>query len=166
MKIHLSALGLILISSRQDHACMQCNQTLWRVKHWVYCLWIFLKVSWHELSLWVCRNPSFGLATKAKGLQGCGPRGSPRVKAKKKPENQGKEAARVRAKKNPKTRKSLGVTSHTPKSVRKCEGVWGSEPSHSQDNSHFGRWSPWRAPKSRGETHLRVSQSQVAEIVT
>jgi len=24
----------------------------------------------------------------------------------------------------------------------------------------------WRAPKSRGETHLRVSQSQVAEIVT
>jgi len=25
---------------------------------------------------------------------------------------------------------------------------------------------PWRAPKSRGETHLRVSQSQVAEIVT
>jgi hypothetical protein len=28
MKIHLSALGLILISSRQDHACMQCNQTL------------------------------------------------------------------------------------------------------------------------------------------
>ncbi len=26
-----------------------------------------------------CRNPSFGLATKAKGLQGCGPRGSPGV---------------------------------------------------------------------------------------
>jgi hypothetical protein len=24
-----------------------------------------------------CRNPSFGLATKAKGLQGCGPKGSP-----------------------------------------------------------------------------------------
>jgi hypothetical protein len=40
-----------------------------------------------------CRNPSLGLATKAKGLQGCGPRGSP------------------------------GVTSHTPGSVRKCEGV-------------------------------------------
>jgi hypothetical protein len=40
-----------------------------------------------------CRNPSFGLATKAKGLQGCEPRGSPRV------------------------------TSHTPESVRKCEGV-------------------------------------------
>jgi len=40
-----------------------------------------------------CRNPSLGLATKAKGLQGCGPKGSP------------------------------GVTSHTPESVRKCEGV-------------------------------------------
>jgi hypothetical protein len=26
-----------------------------------------------------CRNPSFELATKAKGLQGCGPRGSPRI---------------------------------------------------------------------------------------
>jgi hypothetical protein len=40
-----------------------------------------------------CRNPSFGLVTKAKGLQGCGPRGSP------------------------------GITSHTPRSVGKCEGV-------------------------------------------
>jgi len=49
-----------------------------------------------------CRNPSLGLATKAKGLQGCEPRGSPRVKAR---------------------RKSLGVTSQTPGSVRKCEGV-------------------------------------------
>jgi hypothetical protein len=40
-----------------------------------------------------CRNPSFGLATKAKGLQGCEPKGSP------------------------------GVTSGTPGSVGKCEGV-------------------------------------------
>jgi hypothetical protein len=40
-----------------------------------------------------CRNLSFGLVTKAKGLQECRPRGSP------------------------------GVTSHTPGSVRKCEGV-------------------------------------------
>jgi hypothetical protein len=44
----------------------------------------------------LCRNPSLGLATKAKGLQGCEPRGS------------------------------REVTSHTPGSVRKCEGVWGS----------------------------------------
>jgi len=41
----------------------------------------------------ICRNPSFGLATKAKGLQGCEPRISPEV------------------------------TSHTSESVKKCEGV-------------------------------------------
>ncbi len=46
---------------------------------------------WAQLNL--CRNPSLGLATKAKGLQECGPRGSP------------------------------GVTSHTPGNVGKCEGV-------------------------------------------
>jgi hypothetical protein len=40
-----------------------------------------------------CHNPSFGLAIKAKGLQGCGPKGSP------------------------------GVTSETPGSVGECEGV-------------------------------------------
>jgi hypothetical protein len=40
-----------------------------------------------------CRNPSFGLATKAKRLQGCGPKGS------------------------------SGVTSHILGSVGKCEGV-------------------------------------------
>ncbi len=39
------------------------------------------------------RNASFGLAIKAKGLQGCEPEKSP------------------------------GVTSHTPESVGKCEGV-------------------------------------------
>jgi hypothetical protein len=48
-----------------------------------------------------CRNPSFGLATKAKGLQGCKAKRSPGVKA----------------------RGSPGVTSHTPRSLRKCEGV-------------------------------------------
>jgi hypothetical protein len=40
-----------------------------------------------------CRNPSFGLTTKAKGLQGCRPRGS------------------------------LGITSETPGNARKCEGL-------------------------------------------
>ncbi len=40
-----------------------------------------------------CRNPSFGLTTKAKRLQGCGPK------------------------------ESLRVTSHTLGSVGKCEGV-------------------------------------------
>jgi len=40
-----------------------------------------------------CRNFSFGLTTKAKGLQGCEPR------------------------------ESSEVTSHTPENVGKCEGV-------------------------------------------
>jgi hypothetical protein len=40
-----------------------------------------------------CHNPNFGFVTKAKGLQGCGPRGSP------------------------------GVTSHTLGSVGECEGM-------------------------------------------
>ncbi len=56
--------------------------------------------------------PRGSLRAKAKRPQGCEPRGSPRV------------------------------TSHTPGNVRKCEGVWRSEHSHSQGNSHFGRWSP------------------------
>jgi hypothetical protein len=30
---------------------------------------------------------------------------------------------------------------------RECKKVWGSEPSHSQGNSHFGRWSPGGLPK-------------------
>jgi len=70
-----------------------------------------------DLCEFKCHNPSFGFATKVKGLQSCGPRGSPRVKAKK---SQGCGS-----------RRSPRVTSHTPGSVRKCEGVWGSEPSHS-----------------------------------
>jgi len=42
-------------------------------------------------------------------LQECGPRGSPGVKARGSP--------------GVKARRSPGVTSHTPGSVRKCEGV-------------------------------------------
>ncbi len=56
--------------------------------HWLHAISIFKTVSYL-----FCRNPSFGLATKAKGLQGCGSRGS------------------------------LGVTSETPESVGECEGV-------------------------------------------
>jgi hypothetical protein len=108
----------------------------------------FLENTSHNfLCMTECRNPSFGLTTKAKGVarlrakkkearesrqrhcKKCGPRGSPGVKA----------------------RGSPGVTSHTPGSVRKCEGVWGSEPSHSQGNSHLGRWSPSRLPKLERE---------------
>jgi hypothetical protein len=63
-----------------------------------------------KISLEVCRNPSFGLATKAKGLQGCGPRG-------RKPGSQGKGIARLRAK------RKLGSHITYP---RECKKVWGS----------------------------------------
>jgi len=46
---------------------------------------------------------------KVKALQGCGPKGSPGVKARESP--------------GTKARRSSGVTSHTPGNVRKCEGV-------------------------------------------
>ncbi len=58
------------------------------------------------------RNPSFGLATKAKGLQGCKLRGSSKVKAR------GSLGVKARGSPGVKARRSLGVTSHTPKSVR------------------------------------------------
>ncbi len=92
----------------------------------------------------VCCNPSFGFATKAKGLQGCGPRESPGVKAKRLQGSgpRGSPGAKARGSLGIKPGGSQGVTSHTPGSVRKCEGVWGNEHSHSQGNSDFGRWSP------------------------
>jgi len=65
----------------------------------------------------MCRNPSLGLATKAKGLQGCEPKGSSGVKAKALQECGPKGSPGVKARGSPR------VTSHTPGSVRKCEGV-------------------------------------------
>jgi hypothetical protein len=78
-----------------------------------------------------CRNPSFGLATKAKGgckvagqeegspgvkakaLQKCGPRGSPRAKARGSPRVKAKASSGVKARESP------GVTSHS----RECKKV-------------------------------------------
>jgi hypothetical protein len=54
---------------------------------------VFYHYIFIEKLYWFCRNLSLGLVTKAKGLQGCEPRGS------------------------------LGVTSHSPGNVGKCEGV-------------------------------------------
>jgi len=66
-----------------------------------------------------CRNPSFVLATKAKG--GCKvtsqEEGSPKVKAKTLQECGPRGSLGVKARGSPR------VTSHTPGSVRKCEGV-------------------------------------------
>ncbi len=87
---------------------------------WACCMRFFVNIL-HLGCHIECHNLSFGLTTKAKGLEGCGPKRSPGVKAKS---SQGCGP-----------RRSLGVTSHTPESVRKCEGIWGSEPSHSQSNS-------------------------------
>jgi len=62
----------------------------------LYCLkWIA-----HSWRLFVA-TLALGSRPRQKGLQGCGPRGSPGVKS----------------------RRSLGVTSHTPRSIRKYEGV-------------------------------------------
>jgi hypothetical protein len=49
-----------------------------------------------------------------------------------------KRVARLQAKRKP--------GSHITYS-RECKKVWGSEPSHSQSNSHFVRWSPGGLPK-------------------
>jgi hypothetical protein len=68
----------------------------------------------------MCRNPNFGLATKAKGLQGCGPKGSP------------------------------GVTSGTPGSVGKCEGVNPHTPKATPALGMESRWTP-----ETSETDLR-----------
>jgi len=52
---------------------------------------------------------ALGSRPRQRELQGCGPKGSPGTKAKGSP--------RVKARGSP------GITSHTPGSVRKCEGV-------------------------------------------
>jgi hypothetical protein len=70
-------------------------QTIWATRL-IFKAWkamASINVYWVVSHVAKCRNPSLGLTTKVKGLQGCGPKGSPRV------------------------------TSHTPGSVRKCEGV-------------------------------------------
>jgi len=53
-----------------------------------------------------------GLATKAKGLQGCGPRESPRVKTKESPRVTSHTLGNVRS-----AREYKGVNLHTPKAT-------------------------------------------------
>jgi hypothetical protein len=62
----------------------------------------------------LCRNPSFALATKAKGIARVRAKGSPGVKPK------GSPGVKPRGCPGVKARGSPGVTSHTPGSVRKC----------------------------------------------
>jgi len=63
-------------------------------------IFVFLTFPWDSYNV-VVVTLALGLRPRQKGLQGCGPRGSPGVKA----------------------RRSPGVTSHTLESVRKCEGM-------------------------------------------
>jgi len=72
------------------YIAMECMFLVAQIFILLYCLCITNMP--HHL-LWTYCNPSFEFATKAKGLQECGPRGS------------------------------LRITSHTLGSVRKCEGV-------------------------------------------
>jgi len=76
-----------------------------------------------------CCNPSFGLTTKAKGLQGCGPRENPGVTPYT-PGSVGKchnlsfgLATKAKGLQGCGPTESSGVTSHTHGSVEKCEGV-------------------------------------------
>jgi hypothetical protein len=57
-------------------------------------------------------------------------------------------------------------SSHTPGSLRKCKGVWGSEHSHSQSNSHFGRGSPGGLPKLQRASWRVKSQWIVALFIS
>jgi hypothetical protein len=76
-----------------------------------------MQVQGYCFELLFCRNSNFALATNPNRLQVCRPRRRPEV------------------------------TLYTPENVKKCEGLWRNEHSHSQCNSHFGRWSPSGLPK-------------------
>ncbi len=67
-----------------------------------------------------CHNVAtlaLGSRPRQRELQGCGPKGSLGVKPK------GSPGVKPRGCPGVKARESLGVTSHTPGSVRKCEGM-------------------------------------------
>jgi hypothetical protein len=57
---------------------------------------------------------ALGSRPRQRELQGCGPKGSPGVKAKRSPRVKPRGCPGVKARGSP------GVTSHTPGSVRKC----------------------------------------------
>jgi hypothetical protein len=72
----------------------------------------------HRANAQMCRNPSFGLATKARGYKVAGQEeGSPGVKRKEAREQ------RQRHWKGAGQEKEARESSHTPRSLRKCEGV-------------------------------------------
>jgi hypothetical protein len=113
---------------------------------------VFTSNSHLNLSKIGCRNPSFGLVTKARVA---------RLQAKRKEvwerkQRHWKGVGQEEARESP----------HTPGSLRKCEGVWGSEHSHShsQGNSHFGRRSPSGLPKFQ-RTSWRVKSQWIVTLL-
>jgi len=60
---------------------------------------------------------ALGSRPRQRELQGCRPKESPGVKPKESPGVKPRESPGIKARGSP------GVTSHTPGSVRKCEGV-------------------------------------------
>ncbi len=68
---------------------------------------------------------ALGSQPRQRELQGCGPKGSPGVKPRGRPGIKAKALQECGPRGSPgvKARRSPIVTSHTPESVRKCEGV-------------------------------------------
>ncbi len=81
------------VSWMSPELCCSRSVPDWRVQAHISHLGPWATIESIVMAVTECCNPSIGLVTKAKGLQKCRPRGS------------------------------LGVTSHIPGSVRKCEGV-------------------------------------------
>ncbi len=93
---------------------------------------VFLEpISMDQYKDFLCRNPSFGLATKAKGVA--------RLWAKREETWESRQRHCKGA-----SQEEAGESHHILPGVWE---VWGSEHSHSQSNSHFGRWSPDGVPK-------------------
>jgi len=82
----------------------QTMHSLYKAVEMLKRCWRIIEEPWRTIT-----TLALGSRPKQKGLQGCEPRGSPGIKAK--------------ALQGCKPRGSRGVTSHTPGSVRKCEGV-------------------------------------------
>ncbi len=95
----------------------------WRIVPLWWC-WTFTSRQEENVGNDDCRNPNFGLATKAKGLQGCGPK---REEARESRQRHGKVASQKEGSLGTKTkalegcgpRGSPGVTTHS----RECKKV-------------------------------------------
>jgi len=81
--------------------------------------------------------------TKAKGIQGCGPRGSSEVKARGSPRVKARGSLGVKAKRSPR------VTSHIPGSVRSVKEYEGVNPHTPKATPTLGDGVPMESQKFR-----------------